>query len=68
MPPITGALCACGFGTAYEALRRMAVLKPLKVTIENAENWKFLNTRIQTADGSHVTLKDSRGVTGLPAN
>ena len=37
-------------------------------TIENAENWKFVNTRIQTTDGSHVTLKDSRGVTGLPAN
>jgi hypothetical protein len=36
--------------------------------IENAENWKFLNARIQTADGSRVTLRDSRGVTGLPAN
>jgi len=34
--------------------------------IQNAENWKFENTRIQTADGSHVALKESRGVTGLP--
>lgn len=34
--------------------------------ILNAENWKFENTRIQTADGSHVALKDSREVTGLP--
>jgi len=34
--------------------------------IQNAENWKFGNTRIQTADGSHVALKESRGVTGLP--
>jgi hypothetical protein len=34
-------------------------------TIENAENWKFLSTRVRTADGSRVTLKDSRGVTGL---
>ena len=33
--------------------------------IENAENWKFENTRIQTADGSRVALKESRGVTGL---
>ena len=35
-------------------------------TIQNAENWKFENTRIQTADGSRVALKESRGVTGLP--
>jgi polygalacturonase len=34
--------------------------------IQNAENWKFENTRIQTPDGSHVALKDSHGVTGLP--
>ena len=32
----------------------------------NAENWKFEKTRIQTADGSHVALKESSGVTGLP--
>jgi hypothetical protein len=37
-------------------------------TIANAENWKFVNTRVQAADGSRVTVKDSRGVTGLPAN
>ena len=34
-------------------------------SIQNAEDWKFTNTRIQAADGSHVTVKDSRGVTGL---
>jgi polygalacturonase len=34
--------------------------------ILNAENWNFENTRIQTGDGSHVGVKDSRGVTGLP--
>ncbi len=34
--------------------------------IQNAEDWKFENVRIQTADGSRVALKDSRGVTGLP--
>ena len=36
-------------------------------TIQNAENWKFENTRIRTADGSVVTLKESRGVTGFTA-
>lgn len=34
-------------------------------TIQNAEKWKFTDTRIQAADGSLVTLKDSTGVTGL---
>ncbi|MGO9230841.1 MAG: glycoside hydrolase family 28 protein [Bryobacteraceae bacterium] len=34
-------------------------------TIQNAENWKFTNTRIQTEDGSHVSVKESREVTGL---
>ena len=34
--------------------------------IQNAENWKFENTRIRTADGSRVALKESRGITGLP--
>jgi len=34
-------------------------------TIQNAENWKFENTSIQTADGSRVALKESRGITGL---
>jgi polygalacturonase len=33
--------------------------------IQNAENWKFENVRIQTADGSRIALKESRGVTGL---
>ena len=36
--------------------------------IENAANWKFVNVRIVTADGSRVTLKNSRDVTGLPVN
>lgn len=34
-------------------------------TIQNAENWKFAATKIQTADGSRVALRDSTGVTGL---
>jgi len=34
-------------------------------SIQNADGWKFSNTRIQTADGSHVSVTDSRGVTGL---
>jgi hypothetical protein len=34
-------------------------------TIQHAENWRFVNTRIVTADGSRVALKESRGVTGL---
>lgn len=36
-------------------------------TIQQAENWKFENTRIQTNDGSRVAVKESRAVTGLPA-
>ena len=35
-------------------------------TIQNAANWKFENTRIRTADGSRVALKESRDVNGLP--
>jgi len=34
-------------------------------SIRNADGWKFTNTRIQTGDGSHVSVQDSRGVTGL---
>jgi polygalacturonase len=34
-------------------------------SIQNAEDWKFTNTRIQAADGSHVSVTDSQGVTGL---
>jgi polygalacturonase len=34
--------------------------------IADAANWKFMDTRIRTADGSTVTLKDCREVTGLP--
>ncbi len=34
-------------------------------TIQNADGWSFENTRIRTVDGSRVTLKDSKGVTGL---
>jgi polygalacturonase len=37
-------------------------------SIENAENWQFVNTKIQTADGSKVQCKDCRNVTGLPGN
>ncbi|MBZ5579421.1 MAG: right-handed parallel beta-helix repeat-containing protein [Acidobacteriia bacterium] len=36
--------------------------------IQNAQDWKFEDARIQTADGSRVALKNSRGVTGLPGN
>jgi polygalacturonase len=34
-------------------------------TIANAQNWTFSNVKIQTADGSHVTLKDCSAITGL---
>jgi len=34
--------------------------------IENADGWTFTNTEIHTEDGSHVAVKDSTGVTGLP--
>jgi len=34
--------------------------------IQNAENWTFTKTEIQAGDGSHVAVKDSTGVTGLP--
>lgn len=35
-------------------------------SIQNVENWKFRNIKIQTADGSKITVKDSQGVMGLP--
>jgi polygalacturonase len=35
-------------------------------SIQNAENWKFKNIKITTTDGSAITVKDSKGVTGLP--
>jgi polygalacturonase len=34
-------------------------------SIQYAEDWEFTNARIQAADGSRVSLKDSRRVTGL---
>jgi polygalacturonase len=34
-------------------------------SIENAEDWKFTRTSVRAADGSHIVVKDSRGVTGL---
>ena len=34
-------------------------------SIQNAENWKFVRTRIHASDGSHVVVKDSKSVTGL---
>jgi len=34
--------------------------------IQNAENWKFEHTRIQTADGSRVAVTESSGIIGLP--
>ena len=34
-------------------------------TIRNADNWRFVNTRITTSDHSRVTVIDSRDVTGL---
>ena len=33
--------------------------------IQDAVNWIFVNAHIKSADGSRVTVKDSRGVTGL---
>jgi len=35
-------------------------------SIQNAENWTFKNIRIQTTDGSRISVKDSKNVTGLP--
>lgn len=35
-------------------------------SITNAENWTFINTRIKTADGSAVAVKDSGKIIGLP--
>jgi hypothetical protein len=34
-------------------------------TIRNADRWTFTNTHVTAADGSTVTLKDSKDVTGL---
>jgi hypothetical protein len=34
--------------------------------IEDAAGWTFAKTEIHTEDGSHVAVKDSTGVTGLP--
>ena len=34
-------------------------------TIQNAENWNFEGTRIRTADGSTVAVRESKNVTGL---
>ena len=36
-------------------------------TIQYAEGWKFENVRVQAADGTKVTLKDSANITGLEA-
>jgi polygalacturonase len=36
-------------------------------TIQNAAHWKFINTHIQTSNGSLVTVKGSTAITGLPA-
>jgi polygalacturonase len=33
--------------------------------MQNAAGWKFANTRITTADGSRVAVKDSENITGL---
>ncbi len=45
--------------------RNIDIMAQRAGTIQNAENWKFENVSIQTADGSQVALKKSRGVTGL---
>jgi len=34
-------------------------------TIQNAENWKFTNTKIQVPEGSRVVLKDCKDVSGI---
>jgi hypothetical protein len=34
-------------------------------SIQNAEGWKFVNTKLTSADGSKVTVRDSRNVSGL---
>ena len=35
-------------------------------TIAEAENWTFEHTAMKTEDGSHVTLKNSKNIRGLP--
>lgn len=35
-------------------------------SIAGAEDWTFRDVKLQTADGSRVTVKNSRGVEGLP--
>jgi polygalacturonase len=37
-------------------------------TIQNAEDWEFVDSRIETADKSRVIVKNSRGVSGLAVN
>jgi polygalacturonase len=34
-------------------------------SIQNADGWKFVNTRVAAADGSMVAVKDSKNVSGL---
>jgi polygalacturonase len=34
-------------------------------TIRNADGWRFVSSRIQTADGRGVTVEESREITGL---
>ncbi|HTX37884.1 MAG TPA: glycoside hydrolase family 28 protein [Bryobacteraceae bacterium] len=46
-------------------LKNIRIAAQTAGSIANAANWKFTDTEIQTADGSRVTLKDCRGITGL---
>jgi hypothetical protein len=68
----TGARQAFGVSSHADSPLQNFVLNNIDIqarsagTIQNAEHWTFTNTKIVTTDGSKVTLKDSKDVTGLP--
>jgi hypothetical protein len=37
-------------------------------SIQNTQNWSFTGTVIKALDGSHVSVKESSGVTGLESH
>ena len=67
----TGARQAFGVSSHADSPLSGFVLKNIDIeaqtagTIQNADGWTFENVHIKTADGSKVTLKDSKGVMGL---
>jgi hypothetical protein len=67
----TGAQRAIVVGAYKDAPLENFKFKDLEIeaktagSIQDAVNWIFVNTHIKSADGSRVTVKDSRDVTGL---